>query len=49
MKLRMRGNTLRLRLRRAEVGQIASGHHRPGEDDADTFPHPDAESGRNCQ
>jgi hypothetical protein len=28
---------------------IAPGHHRPGEDDADTFPHPDAELGRNCQ
>jgi hypothetical protein len=28
---------------------IAPGHHRPGEDDADTFPHPDAELGENCQ
>ena len=25
---------------------LVPGHHRPSEDDADTFPHPDAESGK---
>jgi len=27
---------------------LAPGHHRPGEDDDDTFPHPDAELGNGC-
>jgi len=27
---------------------LAPGHHRPDEDDADTYPHPEAESGAGC-
>lgn len=27
---------------------LAPGHHRPGEDDDDTFPHPEAETGNGC-
>ncbi len=27
---------------------LAPGHHRPDEDDADTYPHPEAESGGRC-
>lgn len=27
---------------------LAPGHHRPDEDDADTYPHPEAESGGGC-
>jgi len=27
---------------------LAPGHHRPDEDDADTYPHPEAESGSGC-
>lgn len=27
---------------------LAPGHHRPDEDDDDTFPHPDARSGNGC-
>ena len=27
---------------------LSPGHHRPGEDDEDTYPHPDADSGSGC-
>ena len=27
---------------------LAPGHHRPDEDDEDTFPHPEAETGKGC-
>jgi len=27
---------------------LSPGHHRPGEDDADTYPHPDAVAGGGC-
>lgn len=27
---------------------LSPGHHRPGEDDTDTFPHPDANTGLGC-
>lgn len=27
---------------------LAPGHHRPGEDDDDTYPHPEAETGNGC-
>ena len=27
---------------------LAPGHHRPGEDDADTYPHPDAGTANGC-
>lgn len=27
---------------------LAPGHHRPDEDDDDTYPHPDADSGNGC-
>lgn len=27
---------------------LSPGHHRLGEDDVDTYPHPDASSGHNC-
>lgn len=27
---------------------LAPGHHRPGEDDEDTYPHPDAGTGAGC-
>ncbi len=27
---------------------LSPGHHRPGEDDEDTYPHPEADSGRGC-
>lgn len=27
---------------------LSPGHHRPGEDDADTYPHPEAGSGNGC-
>jgi len=37
-----------MKLRTKNFSCLAPGHHRPDEDDADTYPHPEAESGGGC-